>query len=759
MTQLRWLFGGTVFLASFLLFLVEPMAARQLLPVFGGSAAVWITCLVFFQTALLCAYLYAHWLARHPRLGVHLCLVMLAAAAALAWAWPGAFSAGADHPILAIFAALGRMIGLPFLMLGATSPLLQVWMARAETGGIPYRLYALSNLASLLALAAYPTVIEPYLTLQVQRAMWCSGFVIFAGLSAWLTWKTRTASIGSGRTEESVPQGLKPTHSAPFVYERKPVPFNGGQPEAVFPEPAKAPDLAREDGTAEAVPFQGRNTQAADENTHVAGGTTQAAGGNSSAPVGIAHWAGRSRWFQRLLWVLLPMGASMQLSAVTSYMTANIAAIPLLWILPLGVYLLTLILVFQFPGLAPRSIIMRLLVVLLASLGYMMIQVDTALPIQIGILFFLIELFFACLFLHGEAYALRPEDAAESTLFYLLFAGGGALGAFFIGIAAPMLFRFNFDLAITFFFTAILALAVTWFSGWGVRLLWTAASVLLFVLTLMIHTAYERDTPVAVRNFYGALRVKDTVGYPGARIRTLSNGSIQHGTQIFGDLARTPTTYYARNSGVGLALANCCSSGQDARPRRIGVIGLGAGTMAAYGKPGDVIRFYEINPAVLPIAHNVFTYLRDSAAKIEIVEGDARSSLSKEEPQRFDVLVIDAFSGDAIPLHLLTTQAVALYREHLAPGGVLAFHISNQHVNLEPEIALLARNAGMQARRVSSEGNPDTGAFNSTWMLVSADAGFFQKPEIFNHSHQPELNPKVKLWTDDYSSLLPLLHW
>lgn len=683
MTQLRWLFGETVFLASFLLFLVEPMAARQLLPVFGGSAAVWITCLVFFQTALLCAYLYAHWLARHPQWRIHLCVVALAAAAALVWAWPGAMSVSAEHPIVAIFVALTRIIGLPFLMLGATSPLLQVWMARAETRDIPYWLYALSNLASLLALAAYPTVIEPNLTLQAQRVAWCGGFVVFAGLSAVLTWKTRGLEAGAETQTE-----LSATESKAI-------------------------------GTA-----------------------------------GV-----RSSWFRRLLWMLLPMGASMQLSAVTSYMTANIAAIPLLWILPLGVYLLTLIIVFQFPGLAPRSIIMRLLVVLLASLGYMMIQVDTSLPIQIGILFFLIELFFACLFVHGEAYALRPADPAESTLFYLLFAAGGALGAFAIGIAAPMLFRFNFDLAITFFFTAILALAVTWFNGWGVRLLWTAASVLLFVLILMIHTAYERNTPVAVRNFYGALRVKETVGYPGATIRTLTNGSIQHGTQIFGDLARTPTTYYARNSGVGLALANCCGSGSDARPRRIGVIGLGAGTMAAYGKPGDVIRFYEINPAVLPIAHNVFTYLRDSAAKIEIVEGDARRSLAEEQPENFDVLVVDAFSGDAIPLHLLTTQAVALYRKHLAPGGVLAFHISNQHVNLEPEIALLARNAGMQARRVSINGDPDTGAFNSTWMLVSANAGFFNMPEIFNNSHQPELNPKVRLWTDDYSSLLPLLHW
>jgi len=294
-----------------------------------------------------------------------------------------------------------------------------------------------------------------------------------------------------------------------------------------------------------------------------------------------------------------------------------------------------------------------------------------------------------------------------------------------------------------------------WYAGIISAMTHHAIPVSLFALILMIGKAYEHNTPLAVRNFYGALRVKQTIGYPGATIRTLSNGSIQHGTQIFGDLARTPTTYYARDSGVGVAMRNCCESG----PRRIGVIGLGAGTIAAYGQPGDTIRFYEINPAVAPIANTLFTYLRDSAAKIEIVPGDARTSLAHEPPQQFNVLVIDAFSGDAIPLHLLTAQAVALYRSHLAPNGVLAFHISNQHVDLGPEIALLAQNAGMQARRVSSPANPDTGAFSSTWILVCADPAFFLKPEVFNNSHAPDQNPKARLWTDDYSSLLPLLRW
>jgi spermidine synthase len=672
MTRLRILFGGAVFLASFLLFLVEPIAAKQLLPIFGGSAAVWITCLVFFQTALLVAYLYAHWLAHRSHWILHLVLLLLAAASAIVWS-THAFdlSRASQHPISSIFAALGLSIGLPFLMLGATSPLLQVWLARLETGGIPYRLFALSNLASLLALALYPTIVEPHLTLRAQRLVWCCGFAAFALVSAILTWRTRSATNAASQT---------------------------------------APDESA----------------------------------MTRAP--LSH---------KLLWVLLPMGAAMQLCAVTSYITQNIAAIPLLWILPLAVYLITLILAFQFPRLLPRGIITRFLVVMLAGLGYMLSHVDVSVPLRIGLTFFLIEVFISCLFCHTEAYALRPQRSSESTLFYLLFAAGGALGSFLIGIASPLIFSFNYDLGLTFFVTALLALAVTWSSGWPQRMLWSTASVLLLVLVLMLHVAYQRNTPLAVRNFYGSLRVRESLSaFPGATLRTLTNGSIQHGTQIFSpELRKTPTTYYAEDSGVGLALRFCCQG----RTRTIGVVGLGVGTIAAYGQAGDRIRFYEINPAVTPIAQHLFTYLRDSGAQVSIVDGDARSSLAREQPQNFDVLVVDAFSGDAIPLHLLTTQAVDVYKRHLAQGGILAFHISNQHVDLEPEIALLGKAAGMDVRRVSSIENPVRGEFTATWMLMTESPNFFTQPEVASQVRQAREDSRIHLWTDDYSSLLRLL--
>ena len=676
MTHLRFLFASVVFLASFLLFLVEPIAGRQLLPILGGSAAVWITCLVFFQVALLLGYLYAHWLARRPSFAVYLSVLLLAVAATVLSVFRSLLiENGAAHPILTVFSVLSLSIGLPFLVLSSTSPLLQVWWARIESGEIPYRLYALSNVGSLLALALYPSVIEPRFTLHAQRITWCWGFAVFALLSALLAVKTRSTTTAS-------------------------------------PQAGADNDLS--------VPRSPR--------TH------------------------------KFLWFLLPMGAAMQLSAVTSYLTANVAPIPLLWILPLAVYLLTLIVAFQFRVRLPWSVIARVMVVMLAALAYSLTKANGGWPLWLSLLFFLVELFLACLFCHSTATGLRPQRASEATLFYLLFAAGGALGSFLIGIGAPFVFPYNLDLPITFLVTALLALAVNWSGPWSQRLVWVVASAGMLVLVFMVRLAYKHDTIVAVRNFYASLRVtEEPSSYPGATVRTLMNGSIRHGSQIFGnnELRHTPTTYYTSGSGVGLAVRLCC----EGRSRNIGVIGLGAGTLAAYGRPGDHIRFYEINPAVPAIAKDTFAYIRDSAAQVEIVEGDARTSLARESPQHFDVLVVDAFSGDAIPIHLLTTEALALYRRHLTPHGILAFHISNRHVDLAPAIGLLATSAGMQARRVSTDPTQQPGEYTSSWMLVTADPDFFAQPEISAVAHLPESRPDLKVWTDDYSALLPLIRW
>ncbi len=680
MSASRLLYGTTVFLGAFLLFLVEPMAAKQLLPALGGSSAVWLTCLVFFQLTLLFGYLYAHWLTgasptvlhRHIHIALLALAVIVLAATRL---FPINLSRGAAHPVTTIFVILSLTIGLPFLVLASTSPLLQIWLFRSEGGKVPYRLFALSNAGSLLALLAYPTLVEPNIPLKLQRTLWALGFVVYALLCTVIARQSEATNEPSPITSEQSPLANTPQTAA------------------------------------------------------------------------VTKW----------LWFLLPMSAAMQLSAVTSHLSVNIAAIPLLWMLPLAVYLLSFIIAFESPTLYRRGLIARLLIVMLAGLGYALSKIDVSFPISIAIVFFLLECFLACLFCHAEAYDLRPQQPSETTLFYLLIAAGGAAGTFFIGIASPLLFDANYDLPITFLVTAALATVITWRDGWPQHLLWSTGTALLFALLIILHTVNGRQTLVQVRNFYGTLRVKQVASPPnGTTMRMLLNGLIQHGTQLFApNLMKTPTTYYAEDSGVGLALRHCC--GDFPRPRNIGVIGLGAGTLAAYGKPGDHIRFYEINPLVLPIAQNLFTYLRDSPAHITFAEGDARTSLVNEPPQNFDVLVVDAFSGDAIPIHLLTNEAVAIYQRHLAPNGILAFHVSNQYLNLAPEIAQLASSANMQAKVVDTPSNDAIGEFRATWVLLTNNPTFFTLPDVAPMATRIDPVPGLYAWTDDYSSLLPLL--
>ena len=670
----RILYGAAIFLGAFLLFAVEPMAAKQLLPAHGGSSAVWITCLVFFQVVLLLGYLYAHGLGRlrrtHTAGWLHIILLALGVAV-LAFAAQPDLTEAFTHPLTAIFGALTLTIGLPFLILASTSPLLQLWLARTEQGRLPWRLFALSNAGSLLALILYPSAIEPHLGLSRQRTAWAWGFALYAMLCGGLAWQARS-------------------HPAPAA------------------EPA--------DTNTPRIPLR-----------------------------------------DRLLWFLLPAVGAMQLCAVTGHLSQNIAAIPLLWVLPLAVYLLTFIVAFEAPNLYRRWIVVRLLVILLACLGYMLSKTDVSLPILVGIGFFLVEMFFACLFCHAETYALRPANSAESTLFYLLIAAGGAAGTMFIGIVCPLVFSANYDVALAFLATATLALVVTWRSGWGPRLLWSAGTAGMLALVVMLHIAYARSALVEIRNFYGCLRVKQSHWPPQAlTVRTLLHGTIEHGTQWFApEFQRTPTTYYAEDSGVGLALRYCCAG----RPRNLGVIGLGAGTLAAYGEAGDRIRFYEINPAVAPIAENVFAYLRESPAQITITPGDARLSLASEPPQHFNVLAIDAFSGDAIPMHLLTTQALQIYQRHLAPGGILAFHVSNQYVNLAPEVALLAAASDMEARLVDSPPEEMEGEYRAAWVLVTRNRAFLDLPQVAAASLSIHGQEGLKAWTDDRSSLLPVLNW
>ena len=436
---------------------------------------------------------------------------------------------------------------------------------------------------------------------------------------------------------------------------------------------------------------------------------------------------------------------------------------PLLWVVPLAAYLLSFVLAFELPQLYRQSVVLRLLAVLLFALGYFLAQTEVNVPIGIGIGFFTAELLVAAWFCHAELFALRPQHATASASFYLYIAAGGAAGTLAVAILSPMLSDSNFDLPVSFLLTAAVVLIVVWREGIAQRLFWGAATALAMYLLVALHIAYMKHALFRARNFYGSLRVKQTQTPRQAFLsRTLYNGNIQHGMQWFSDEFRqTPLTYYAPDSGVGLALTHCCNTAQ---PRRIGVIGLGAGTLAAYGQPGDHIRFYEINPLVIDVAQHLFTYTRNTPATVTTVPGDARLSLAGEPSQRFDILVIDAFSGDSIPTHLLTREALTLYLRHLAPGGMLAFHISNQYLDLAPVLARLAEstqatNTPMQAREIDSAPDSSRGESLASWILLTSRPAFFTQPEIAAASHPIDTVPSVKLWTDQYSSLLPILRW
>jgi hypothetical protein len=672
MKLLRSLYAVTIFLSAFLLFVVEPMAAKQLLPTLGGSSAVWTTCLVFFSVVLLLGYLYAHWISvsfTPARQAVIHILLLTVALLVLGIHTSPSPAAVTYHPALTVFRVLATVIGLPYLALSATTPLLTGWYAASFEGRSPYRLFALSNLASLLALCSYPLLIEPGLTMNRQTAWWSGGFLVFSVICGAIAW-------------------------------------------------------------------QGRRRMPAAKQSEVAG---KEAAGPAMVP-----------------WFSLALGGGMMLTAVTNHMSANIAAIPLLWLPPLALYLLSFILAFQGAWQPIRQWMLRLVLIAVASMAYVMQDIRTQLPIGVSVPLFLMGLFIICLFLHGELYARRPGTDGL-TRFYLVAAAGSAAGTLLVGVLAPLVLRANYDLACTLVVVALIALAATWQDGWGLRMVWIAGVTAAIVVVSNQVRQYDDDAVALMRNFYGTLRVRESHLPPQSDTdRQLLNGTIEHGAEWFAPQFRgLPLTYYAENSGLGLAMRLCCGSGH----KRVGVIGLGTGTVAAYGNAGDTIRFYEINPPVERLARHWFTFLHDSPAQVDVVLGDARLSLAAETPQHFNVIVIDAFSGDAIPVHLLTREALALYRRHLQPEGIVAFHVSNQYIDLEPVIAGIARDAGLSAVSVHSHGDEQNGLYYADWILVTSNQSFLAQPEIVNSAFPAHLRADVRVWTDNYSSVFPLLKW
>ena len=703
------LYALTILSSAILLFLVQPLIGKFILPWFGGSASVWSTAMLFFQLLLLVGYAYSHilirWLSRRRQVWLHLGLLvvslLLMGVNLVAWRTPITPDArwaptGERSPIVHELLTLTISVGLPYLVLSTTSPLVQAWFTSRYPGRSPYPLYALSNAGSILALVGYPLLIEPLTSIYGQARGWSVGYVGFALGVGTVAWSLL-------RLSEAPAQSRAP---------------------AVRCAPA---------ARCERVP-----------------------------------------WWRPVFWLALSAVGSILLLGTTNQITQNVAAVPLLWVAPLALYLLTFVIVFGVDWGYGRWAI-GLLLVATQLFGYVFPR-GNAFPLAIQLGVYGLLLFSGCLVSHGELARLRPR-AGDLTWFYLVQALGGALGGVAVNLVAPMLFRSTVEFPI-----ALLAC-------WGLAAVTVAADgrspiagrqwvqlVMVAVFALGIFSSlvalrssvrgFNASTVAAERNFYGVLRVQDaTLGDPPEAAYRMVHATTIHGIQFVDPALRgLPTSYFGPTSGVGAAVAHIQGMGDD---RRIGVLGLGVGTLAAYGRPGDLLRFYEIDPEVIRYAEGqggFFSYLQDSGAAVEIVPGDARLSLAREvgHSATYDLLVADVFSGDAPPVHLLTLEAFELYLAHLAPEGLLAVNISTTHLELAPMVAGLARRLELHGVLVEDLGDA-AGLFRSRWVVLSRDPRSFEGAAWregldLETTYAARANTTgLRLWTDSYSNLLDVI--
>ena len=660
-----------IFLSAFLLFQVQPVVGKLVLPWFGGSAGVWTTCLLFFQMLLLLGYLYAHVvihkLGHRGQLLLHGGL-LLAALLTLPLRLHEAFRpTSGEAPALHLLGLLAVTVGLPYLLLSTTGPLVQAWVARK--GKVPYRLFALSNLGSMLALLSYPVLVEPFLKLRVQAWAWSAGFLLFAVLIL-----------------------LVGRRSAHAVHDEL------------------AADLA--------------------------------------APPGAGL---------KLLWVFLAAVPSILLMAVTSHLSSNVAPIPFLWVVPLALYLLSFILCFDSDRWYRRWLFLPLLPLALGGLAALLHPDLRFWAVRGQVAIFCAGLFVICMTGHGELARLRPHPR-HLTGFYLRISAGGAIGGLLVAVAAPYLFRSYLELPLGLLLCAALVLLVLARDRGGMKpWLWRGALLLFAVLTGSLgayawkvdHTDAE-GAVVRGRNFYGTLTVYDR---NEGTWRTLSHGTITHGGQFLDAAkAKNAVTYYGADSGVGLAIRSLPQG-----PRKLAVVGLGAGSLAVWGRAGDQVTFYEINTLVERFARDHFRFLKDAAAAVDIRFGDARLTLEREPSQGYDLIAVDAFSSDAIPVHLLTREAFAVYARHLRPGGVLAVHISNRYLDLAPVVQAGAAPLGLHARIVENAGDDEKEVYASTWVILSTDEPFFRAEAFLDNTDVERLPAKAIPWTDDFSNLFRIL--
>ena len=677
----------TIFLSAFLLFLVQPLIAKQILPWFGGSASVWNTCMLFFQTLLLAGYAYADRSVQHlnakRQVILHAVLLVLSLLCLPIIASESWKPQGDEDPIIRILGLLVATIGLPYALLSTTTPLIQAWYWQSFKQAVPYRLFALSNAASLAALLGYPTLIEPFFGGRQTALVWSVGYAIFALLCIWVGWKSISAPASLSSTVE------------------------------------------------------GRSLAPQSHEDESAAGKTQQ-GSTQSPPLSA-----------RLAWIVLSALGSAVLLAVTNHLTQNISSVPFLWVLPLALYLITFIICFDRPGWYHRGFWG---VAAAISLPVMVYFADSLALFQVSGLY-AAGLFAVCMFCHGELASLKPHPS-QLTRFYLAMSLGGALGALSIAIGAPMLLSGYYELHITL---AVIALVLLWRS-FDSTWIWRFSSAgLVAAVLFLVHDgleAYRLGIREMERNFYGVVRTRDYPSEPG--FRYMLHGAINHGGQLQGEpFEMMPATYYSPNSGYG-RLFQAMPEG----PKRVGLIGLGAGALAAYAQSGDHWVIYEINPAVVDLAKKEFSFLDRMKAPYEIVLGDGRLALEREAPRQYDVLAVDAFSGDSIPIHLVTKEAMAAYVKHLAPGGVIVFQATNRFVDLPPVAKRLADAFGLEA--VLVEDSPQFSTGPERWYLHTDQIIMTKNKDLLKHPAFKEakpisLRPDVGVFTDDHSNLLRIL--
>ncbi|MBV2129619.1 spermidine synthase [Arsukibacterium indicum] len=678
------LFALTILLSAALLFLVQPMLAKQLLPYFGGGAAVWAACMLFFQSLLLAGYGYAHLLGRYlapktQRLLHSTLLVLAISSLPLMW-HAGIASAPDDTPLAAILVQLALLAGLPYLLLSATGPLLQHWFASRFPLRSPYRLYALSNLGSLGGLLAYPFILEPVFSLSEQRQYWVLGFVLFALCCLLLMWR----ELGQ----------LSPAVRA--VSARLDKKFT-------------------------------------------------------------VHW------------LALSACGVVLLLAVTQQLTQNVPPVPFLWVLPLSLYLLSYIVVFNKPGWYQRGLWLYVFCLSMVF-GLLLFYLGRQFDLISQLLLYLTILFSGCMLCHGELARLKPEPQ-YLTGFYLLLAAGGVLGSATVNLLAPLVFSqyWEFLLVLLAIYLLMLwpdtAVKPRWQRG-----LWLTGGLLFGLSITGLEWQLGQHNVYSERNFYGSLVVRDLTIIDEAGNsqlqRQLIDGTTSHGAQYLApSLAGTAQSYYRPGTGAALALQHFLPAAptrniNQLQQRNFGLVGLGAGALAVYGRPGDSMTFYELNPAVINVATKYFSYLADSAATVDIVPGDARLTLAAElvqqGSQQFDVLVLDAFSSDSIPQHLLTIEAMQLYWQHLQSDSVLAVHVSNNYLDLTSLLRNQAAKLGLDAYFIATDAQGINPA--AQWVLITANQRFISQP-VIQQALSPwpsALNPDVS-WTDQRSNLLQVL--